>query len=131
MEDFLKVCQECAELELYCIINSLGGSIFGINHEWADGRIHEDPKKIQNTLDELQKKIEIAVDQVTRFGVEHPRIDGAATPEYWAWFRNWDQYVKGLSKEESAQLQDDLNQKNDLTNWHPAKTWQEVLEAKK
>jgi hypothetical protein len=88
---------------LYEQINFLGGVIWRTNHDLADGRI---PESAASDLPNLQAKIEDRVDQTVRFGVETPRIEGqGATPEYWAWFRKWDGWVKGLSDAEYRALE--------------------------
>lgn len=95
--------QECTEQELFLLIYNLGGAIWAINHDLADGR-YESTEGISEWLTEAQAKIECAVDGTQRFGVSQPRVDpqSGATTEYWNWYEKMKSWWDGLSEE--AQL---------------------------
>ena len=125
IDEFEQKCRECDEVTLYIIINSLGGFIWRMNHDLADGRILESPD-IGNSLAEMQKKIEFAVDCTKRFGVGQPRSDqGGPTPEYRSWFRWWNSYIDGLSTVNCGKLEGAINKGEDVSSWRPQGDWRE------
>ena len=73
------------ERQLFSTIYDLGGMIWFINHDLADGRMEETPK-VRKTLEDLQREIENAVDQTVHFGVDVPRTVDGPTEEYWKWY---------------------------------------------
>lgn len=98
--EFKETIDACDEIFLYLTINSLGGGLFYIRHDLADGRIESTPE-IEEWLTEAQAQIEYAVDQTVRFGVEAPRGENrVATAEYWEWFRKHDSWWKSLDESE-------------------------------
>ena len=123
--EFEKRCQQCSEVELYIIINSLGGFIWRMNHDLADGRISES-LEINKSLAEAQKKVEFAVEQTKRFGVIQPKSEQEGpTPEYWRWFRCWDSYVNDLSTGEWRKLEYSIEMGKDVSSWKPHTDWRE------
>lgn len=79
----------CSERSLWCTIYSLGGALFNTRHDLADGRYESTPS-IERWLEEAQKQIEQAVDEIARFGVDNPRtVDGNSTADYWDWYHRW------------------------------------------
>jgi hypothetical protein len=94
----------CCEYILYSIIQSLGGIRWRIAHDAADGRIPDD-QNVSRSLEELTEKLEAAVDQTARFGVETPvRPEGQANQSYWLWYRKWNDWVESLSDDEFNRL---------------------------
>ncbi len=120
------------------MIENLGGFIFYMNHDLADGRIPEDPS-IDKALAAAKKEIEFAVDHTTRFGVTKPRNDnGGGSEEYFLWYRWWDTYAKGLSEEKFHDLDmtvkaamekggKDVEEK--LKKWRPKGNWKPTATA--
>jgi hypothetical protein len=101
---FQKLCELIPEIQLYILIDMLGGQLFYVQHDDADRRL---PKELDvlNVMETLQEKIQYAVAQTTRFGVKSPMEENkVATPEYWAWFRWWKGYVDSLDPEQSLAL---------------------------
>jgi len=97
--NFEKTVETCDETQLYLIINQLGGSIFYVRHDLADGRCDSTPE-IEQWLVDAQEMIGLAVDQTARFGVAQPRdVDSVASPEYWTWYRKRDAWWKELERE--------------------------------
>jgi hypothetical protein len=121
--EFEQMCKGCTEIQLYFYIYRLGGYIWSVNHELSDGRMLESPE-IKASLEEAQRKVEIAVDQTERFGVKQPRNeDGGATIEYWRWFRWWDGYINGLSPAKQERLVEAIDQGKNVSRWRPKTDW--------
>jgi len=91
----------CPEAILYFYIETLGGVLWRLRHDSADGRIPIDFK----TERELQEKIEKAVDQTVRFGVTQPRDKNRASDEYWKWYRWLNTWHHGMSDEEWQEVE--------------------------
>lgn len=130
-KELQRICENGAEVMLYHIINQLGGFIFYMNHDMADGRIPEsDWPSIDAEIKMAQEEIQFAVDHTTRFGVTQPRdTEGRATPAYWKWFSWWDNYAKSLSDEKFHQLDEALKTSgglptDELNKWQPEGDWQ-------
>jgi len=115
--------KNCSEQTLYFLINTLGGFIWRMNHDMADGRIKENVD-----LSGEQYAIEFCVYQTTRFGVE---ILEAKEDEhiknshsYWAWFRWWDSYFQNeLSSREFEEYNKLSNQKLNISKYRPKGDW--------
>lgn len=120
--------ETCPEVELYSVINFIGGAIWRINHDMADGRIpREEHASLDKSLSKDRKRLEKAVDQCTRFGVAMPRrSDGCGSDDYWRWFRWWDAWAKALSNEDFAEMGENMSTKRDLTKWRPKGDWRHV-----
>lgn len=98
------------EAVVYFLIEDLGGFIWRMNHDMADWRI---PEKEWPGIDR-----EIAVARVEqgrlcealpRFGVAKPLDDGGRpTEEYWAWYRWWNAWHKGMSDEQFDAIDVDI-----------------------
>ena len=95
-----KVFDECSEFYLWMAIEQLGGFLWRMNHDLADGRIDSTPG-IEEDLVNMQKKIEYAVEQTSRFGIEDPlnkTDEGKAGREaYWTWYRGWKKHTDEMS----------------------------------
>lgn len=102
--EFKEIVDMCNETRLYLIIDGLGGSLFYVRHDLADGRIESTPE-LERWLTKAQEQIEYAVDQTIRFGVSIPRDENKiATAEYWKWFRERDSWWKDLNGSEQAEI---------------------------
>jgi len=110
----------CSEAALYFIIESFGGFLWRLRHDSADGRIPIDHKSEQ----ELQQRIDAAVDQTTRFGVSTPRTDKGATEEYMRWYRWWNSWHHAMSDEDWRKVDDQmLNDPEYLGKLQPPGSW--------
>ena len=91
-----------------------------MNHDLADGRIPES-KEMNASLAEAQERIQCAVSQTARFGIEEPfeKDSKGASPEYWKWFRAWDLKIKGLSEEEWHKFDSMVSNGGDLSSYKP------------
>ena len=117
----------CTEQELYFFINNMGGMIWRLNHDMADGRIKENLG-----LTSYQYAVEYCVMHTPRFGVkidepkegEHVK----ATDSYWAWFSWWDNYFRRtLSKEEYEDYLHKVDNKEDISQFRPTGDWRDNL----
>jgi len=74
------------EDELFAAIYDLGGEIWFINHDLADGRL-ENSTHIDLWLVDSQARIQELVRQTSQFGVAVPLDENnVATAEYWKWY---------------------------------------------
>jgi hypothetical protein len=114
------------EMSIYFIIDGLGGVIWRLNHDMADNRIEKE------SWDNLDKEIllmvevqQYAVSKLTKFGVTNPYLDEKKhpSPEYWAWFRWWDGYIKGLPEDEWRILDAKMSAKEDISFYRPKGSW--------
>jgi len=102
----------CKEHTLFIMIESLGGMIWRINHDWADGRgdYGNTPQSIKDTnkfLLDLQKNITLCVKETTRIGIKNPlKEDGRATEEYRCWYKKWDRWYNGMDYETKNKFMD-------------------------
>ncbi len=120
-----EICSDWPEIQVFYAIRELGGFIFHMNHDMADGRI---PDKDHPSIDvDVRKAVEEStkiVKSLTRFGLEKPTEEnGAATAEYWKWYRWWDSYECSLSTKQFLELEKVLESKGDLTPWRPEGDW--------
>jgi hypothetical protein len=126
MSDVVDNLESLDEIGLYFVINECGGFIWRMNHDMADGRIpEEDHAAIDKDIKNVQKTQQKAVALLPKFGVVKPTQgkNEAPTEEYWKWFRWWDSYVKGLSKEEWEELNRKITAKEDYSNYRPQGDW--------
>jgi len=116
------------EIMLYFMINTIGGQLFYFRHDSADGRFTPTTEDFE-IEDAMREVISWCVSQTTRFGLKKPQEGpkNAGTPEYWAWFRYWDSYVKGLSQEDWQKLDKACSSGEDLTDYRPADKWQDHI----
>lgn len=88
---------ELTELELYEQIEALGGLIWRINHDLADGRIKGDDESTglnglrihQQYLLQLTRKFGVEIDEPSENPV-HP------TASYWCWYEHWNDHFKKM-----------------------------------
>lgn len=90
---------DAGEVDLYMVIDTIGGCIWRIRHEIGRGNIEQTPK-IDKELAEMHETCIQMIEQLTRFGLKPLDENNRPTEDYWKWFRNWDQWKKGLSDEE-------------------------------
>ena len=126
----MKKIDEGTELDQYFVINEIGGFSWRMQHEYYHGRImEEDWQEIQKDIVRLSVVQRHAVSLLTRFGVTKPFRDEKNRPsaEYWAWFRWWDAYIKGLSQEGWEELDRRYRAKEDLSAYRPTGDWREQI----
>ncbi len=90
-----KTLDECSEIFLWAAIEQLGGFIWRMNHDLADGRIKSTPD-IEDDLIMMRNNQEYAIDQLERFGVSDPRRE--SNKEYWEWYKTWKDYWENVDK---------------------------------
>ena len=117
----------CTEQELYFYINSLGGMIWRLRHDMADGRIEE-----ELDLTPYQYAIEYCVMRTPRFGVkiEEPKAGEhvQTTDSYWAWFRWWDNYFqRTLTEDEYEDYLSKSENREDVSQFRPAGDWRDNM----
>ena len=132
------ILDKACELEVYCCIEECGGIIWRLEHDMADERI---PKEDWPTLDksiaeELRPAQQYAISILPKFGVAVPLNDkGSGTPEYWAWYRWWNNHMKGLSDEEWKTLEARIKAKDNPESWdtivsyRPSGDWQSLVKG--
>ena len=126
-EEFKTQCQTFDELRLYFIIDGLGGFIWKTNHDIGHDRIKLTPE-LQLEILTSRKKVEYAVKQTSRFGVDdlEERETGQVIPsdKYWKWFRWWDAWKTNLTDEEWNEV-DSISTEldSDLSKYRPEGDW--------
>ena len=98
------------EVVVYMHIETIGGFMWRMNHDMADGRI---PPESHQAIDEDIAKVRPQqvrlVECLTRFGLDKPlEDDGIPTDEYWAWDKWWNGWHKGMSDAEWDAIQGDI-----------------------
>jgi len=84
----LSYIETCSEGQLFSAIYNVGGALWSVQHDLADGRYESTPE-IEEWLETKQEEIGLMVDQTSKFGVPIPREkDGRATDEYWVWYHS-------------------------------------------
>lgn len=83
-----------SEIFLWFYIEHMGGCLWRMNHDLADGRIESTPG-IEKDLVDTREFIEYAVGQLKRFGIEDPKGEGK--DKYWEWYKMWKEYTEALS----------------------------------
>jgi hypothetical protein len=129
MENDLKV-STLDEIQAYFLINQIGGIIWRMNHDMADGRIpEEEHPKIDEELARISKTQIQAISSLHRFGVTQPFRDANQQPSgaYVAWFKWWDSYVKGLSEGVWRVLEARVNHQLDVSEYRPEGDWHDNI----
>lgn len=120
-ENLAAMVKDGPEAMTYFVINECGGFLFRTRHDHMKGRItsadyaamHDDRLRFQRTM-------EWAVAHTVRFGVEFDdAVPMNRSPSYWAWFRAWDGYVKGLPSDRWAEFDRLLKSGGDVSEFHP------------
>lgn len=94
---------------LYFMIDGIGGFVWRMEHDLADGRIESTPG-IEEDLLTMRETQQYATTQLSRVGVEGALDENLRpTDVYWKWYKTWDKYIKGLSDEDFYKL-DKLSQ---------------------
>ena len=122
------------EIEIYFTINEIGGFIWRMNHDMADVRIPEDQwPAIDRDIKKMSEIQQHAISILPKFGVTPPFRDPEnklaflrkPSAQYWAWFRWWDGYIKGLSEEEWEILSQKIDKDEDISSYRPSGAWQD------
>lgn len=128
---FERQCKEFQEIGLFYFIRELGGFIWHLNHDMADGRIPEEEHgAIDADIAKMNKQLMFAAEQLKRFSVKKSFIDGKMTKEYRAWYDWWDKYEKSLSEEDFISIEQALARKEDVGKWRPKGHWKEKIKTK-
>jgi len=87
---------EMSEVELYFLIDGIGGFIWQMNHDMADGRIpQKNHQVIDDDIEKMRQTQLEAIRELSRIGITQPLDEqGRGTPEYWTWYRTWSAWHK-------------------------------------
>ena len=115
------------EVNLYFMIDAMGGHIWRCRHDMSHGRIP------QIDLTEEEYALEYMVYQTKKFGVEleEPAIDKhiTPTPSYRAWFQFYDNHFKNvLTNEQWNSFQQTQKDGQDTSAFMPTGNWTDLLE---
>ncbi len=93
--------QPTTEVEYWEVIEELGGYIWRLNHDLADGRIKDKDGKIAKSIGEMNNLLERLIIEIgKKFGVIHPkdcpkvRLGQQAPPPWEGKIYYWDWYKK-------------------------------------
>ena len=124
-----QVIERGPEAVVYFLIEDLGGFIWRMNHDMADGRIPEKEgagidKEIALARTEQRR---LCVEALPRFGVATPWIEGAGpSDEYWAWYRWWNAWHKCMPSEQWSEVDAALDLEmtdEQIARCRPEGTW--------
>ena len=126
-EDGIEKVLNGSEVDLYFIINMLGGYIWRTNHNVAHGRL-EITKSMAEDLIEAQYVIEYCVLNTKRFGVEIPEPKEGChierTESYNQWFRWWNNYFQyTLNNDEYQEFEQIYEKGGDISKFKPEGNW--------
>ena len=115
------------EIDLYFMIDAIGGHIWRCRHDMAHGRIPE------VDLTEETYALEYLVYQTTKFGVklDEPTIDQhiTATPSYRAWYEFYNNHFKHvLTDKQWNDYQNAKKSGQDTSEFMPIGNWADLLE---
>jgi len=129
-EKITTVLDSASEVYLWLTIEGLGGFVWRMNHDLADGRIDSTPG-IEKDLIDMRENIEYAVGQLTRFGIEDPK--GKGRDKYGEWYKMWKEYTESLSDTDYQKLNDMLaeNESNPCPEFSPYPSKEEMSFGKK
>jgi hypothetical protein len=124
---YLDIIEKGPEIVAYQFIYAVGGYIFWMEHDMADGRIPEsDWEKIDLSLTERRVEQLAVIKSLTKYGLTEPVTDkNAPTEMYWKWYRWWKKYMDSLSREEEYKLGKAIENDEDLSSWRPEGNWQD------
>ena len=126
-----KKVYEATELDTWLRIYRLGGQLFWLRHEWADGRLdapYEDVKKEEETL---QYQIEYLVYSLKRFGVKFDAEPKAGEhikkndESYWKWYNHWDKHLSNMPKDKYNEFCKLKKEGKDISEYLPKTKWNE------
>lgn len=117
-----------SEVMVYMHIDHIGGFIWRMNHDMADGRIPiESHRVIDEDIARARPQQVSLVKCLTRFGLEKPVAeDGTPTAEYWAWYRWWNGWHKDMPDEEWDNIQGDIKldmSEKEIARCRPEGSW--------
>lgn len=129
-EKIKKVLDSASEIYLWLYIEGIGGFLWRMNHDLADGRIDSTPG-IEKDLVTMRESIEYAVSQLERFGIEDP--GGEGRDKYWKWYRMWKKHIEALSDADYNRMNDMLkdNESNPCPEFSPYKPVEAMFFGKK
>lgn len=115
------------EVASYLVIEELGGFIWTMNHDMSHDRIPEkDIPAIERDVAHAVEEILMVTKGLTRFGLIQPLTEGnLGTPEYWKWYRWWNDYVGNLSDEDFYKLGNAILKNENVSDWRPQGSWKE------
>lgn len=130
MDDKQKtIIENETEIGLYFTIDSIGGFIWRMQHDYSHGRIEDSHwPEIEKDIKKMSEIQMFAVSQLTRFGVEKPQKENKSpTAEYWAWFRWWDTWKKNMTETEWNTLNNKMKLKQDISSYRPTGDWRSAV----
>jgi len=119
-----RIVENGPEIYAYMYIQQLGGAIWRLNHDAADGRIPDSPK-IDRDIAEMRKQQLELIKSLSKYGVEPLNEDGHPTEQYWKWYHWWNNYIEGLPQIDWQRLDKEMSENIDVSNWRPPGSWKE------
>lgn len=118
------------EIDIWKMIDNLGGSIF-----WA---LHDSSKPWSNNVSKkdlvtAQYNLEYLVYSTRRFGVEFSKEPSITEhvergESYNTWFKFWQNHFKSMTNKEYDQFIDDKTSGKDISKYMPSNSWKDSLE---
>jgi len=117
---------KAAEIEVWSCIEECGGIIWRLEHDMADERIPKDkwPELDKEIAEDLRPTQHYAMSMLPKFGIPKPlNENGNGSAEYWAWYRWWSEYMKGLDPTRWDDLALRIKNRQDISSFRPAGDW--------
>ena len=89
------------EKELFIFIESVGGTIWFLEHEHFHGRIELTKENYQAIFD-MREQLEQAVNLLSNFGIQ-PKDGDSITDDYWKWYEKQKDWFRELSEQEKGE----------------------------
>lgn len=118
------------EIDIWKMIDNLGGSIFWTLHDSSKPWSNNVSKK---DLADAQYNLEYLVYSTRRFGVEFSKEPSATehverSESYNTWFKFWQNHFKSMTNKEYDQFIDDKTSGKDISKYMPSDSWKDSLE---
>lgn len=124
IKDVSKI-EALSEVDLYFLIDALGGHIWNCRHQMSHGLIPP------IDLTEEQYALEYLVYMTRKFGVEleEPEYQShvSNTPSYRAWFQFYDDHFKSMTDEEWNEFKSLKDAGEDVSAYMPKGSWKDLL----
>lgn len=126
-----KEIYEATEWDMWAWIYQLGGQLFWLRHEWADGRLDAPYEDVKKEEEILQYRIEYLVYSLKRFGVKFDAEPKAGEhikknqESYWKWYKHWSDHWEKMPKDKYDEFCKIKREGGDISDYLPKTKWNE------
>lgn len=126
-----KLIANATEYDIWAYIYQLGGQLFWLRHEWADGRLDAQYEDVKKEEEILQYRIEYIVYSLKRFGVKFDAEPKAGehikknNESYWKWYNHWSNHWEKMPKDKYDEFCKLKKEGKDISEYLPKTKWDE------